>query len=249
MPDTLRPRSNTWSWVGVVGAAYVLVYLLTSVLSSRPVRPLYDATGDIPVPYQWVRPPTDLSVDNVPATAKHAQVDPSRGGTVSTPDAQVVLTIPPSTLAAGGSGDAVSVDIEALAPATLAPVGGGRDPDGNAYLVRFSAVPAGTALTTTARPFDIALREPQFDLIHDVVLTSPGPKGPWRQLAAVQSGPDAMLASATNTGYFVLAGKVMTAQVTWHKVAEVAGAALGVLVLVVVAIRRGRRSLRQAPIR
>ena len=242
-----RPLAGARAWVAAAAVAYVAVYVITSGLNSRPTRVLYDATGDVPVPYQWVRPPTDLSVDNVPATAAHAEVDPARGATVSTPDAQVVLTIPAGALRSGSDpGDAVSVDIEPLAPATLAAVGNGRAADGNAYLIRFAGLGTGAADNATAAPIDIALREPQYNLVDDVLFTSPGPRGPWRALAAVQSGPDAMVAATREAGYYVLGGRTMTSHLSLPRVGEVVGAGLGVLVILIVAIRRGRRSVARA---
>ena len=231
------------AWVASAAVLYIAVYVVTAWVSHNPLRLLYDSTGDVPVPYQWVRPPPDLSVDNVAPAPEHARVDPAKGGTFSTPDAQVVLTIPAGALPTLFPGEALSIDIQPLMPTSSAPLETGRMADGNVYLVRFTGVgdaPVSPIATTTV-PFDIALREPEFDLVDDALFTSSGPAGPWRRLAAVQSGPDALVAQTQSPGYYVLAGRIKTSRVSATRVAEVAGAGIGVVILLVVAIRRGRR--------
>ena len=228
-------------WLIATGALYVLVYALTVQVSAHPIRPLYDATGVDPVAYQWVKPPTDLSVDNVKPTSVRSQINPTVGGTVSTPDAQAIVTFPAGAVTTSGGDRGLLIDLNPVAPDRQTSVIGGRLPDGNAYMVRLFYEPSGTPVPVTEQPFDVALREPQFDLTRDVLLFGPTVRGPWRQLSGVQSGPDAFIAPTDKPGYYVLAGRSTGSGDGW-RVIEGAAAGVGVLALVVFAIRRSRKN-------
>jgi hypothetical protein len=108
---------------------------------ARLGRGLYDGIVPLP-PYQWVHPPRELARDNTPPQPGRATLDLDAAGkspgSVATGDGQCTVIFNDGSVAAGPAGDALTVSITPLDPASIAPPPPRFRFDGNAC--RFQAV-------------------------------------------------------------------------------------------------------------
>jgi hypothetical protein len=241
----VRPTTHPARWV--LAAAVVMAYVATATVTAwvvhEPARPLYDATGVTPIPYRWVRPPTEFSVDNVRPTSLQTDVAPGSTVQAGTSDGQAVLSIPRGALPPRTGDVSVAINVIPVDPATLHRLPDGLAADGNAYKVSFTYEPSGTALPSTAAPFDIVLREPQFGLTDHNVMLTPSTTQTWRQLASVQSGTVNRAAVSDQAGYYLISGTTVTSSGLVTRVLEVTGGAIGILLILFIGIRVGRRAM------
>ncbi|MFN2609778.1 MAG: hypothetical protein ABR507_02720 [Actinomycetota bacterium] len=121
----------------------IAAYLFTGTFGTRlglPVmRPIFDGLAP-PQPYRWVNPPPEFKDGNSqPASAREllpiATFD-TQPQTVSTDDAQVILTLPKGSVGPKEGETSLLVTIVPLDPATLPPAPKGLSVQGNAYEVK-----------------------------------------------------------------------------------------------------------------
>ncbi len=154
-----------------------------------------------------------------------------------------MLSLPQGALPPHAGDFSVAIDVIPMDPATLRRLPDGLAADGNAYKVSFTYEPSATPVPATAAPFDIVLREPQFGLTDHNVMVTPSPTSSWRQLASVQSGTVNRAALSDQAGYYLISGTVVSSSGLVGRVAEVTGGAIGVLLILFIGIRLGRRAL------
>ena len=155
------PERGRLGWVGAgLAALYVVVALVTSQLSSRPVLPLFDGFAP-PVPYAWVNPPPERAGDNVAPKAAEREFplgpEGSEAANASTDDAQAIVGLDKGSVPPNPPDTAVMVRVTPVDAGTLAPVPAGLRVVSNAYRVSLSYVPSGTEVTRLASPGTIAL--------------------------------------------------------------------------------------------
>lgn len=242
-----RPWARALSAGLVLSVAYVGVLVLT--MGARRALPLYD--GFAPPPrYEWVRPPAVFAAGNTVPRAKQSDVNLGPGGSAqagfTSDDAQLVLNLPAGAIPAAAPATKASLTITPLDPATLAPLPGGANADGNAYRVEIAYVPGASALATLAAPSSALLTVPESA---EKVFNSPDGRS-WTQLELVPvdnsrvsfrlAAPGYVLASAAP----VAVAPSMASRAEVARTLAVAGATVvvaGALFFGPVAARRLRR--------
>ncbi|MEA2716442.1 MAG: hypothetical protein QOI99_759, partial [Actinomycetota bacterium] len=107
----------------LLAGGYLGVALLTSWLTGRPIRPLFDGFAP-PAAYQWVKPPRELASTNVVPKETIVSVllgpDGNQPASVSSGDGQFALNLPAGAVpAAEGQSTAQSTaEDQSTAPST-----------------------------------------------------------------------------------------------------------------------------------
>jgi len=136
-----RRRQIRGAWLACGGAA-ALVYLAAMAWTWSwpvPVRLLYDGYTP-PAPYHWVHPPPALAANNErPAPGSGVVTFNAQGSapaSIPTGDEQAVIVIPKGAFPALPGQPSITVRIDPLDAATVAPSpGSGLAYDGNAYRI------------------------------------------------------------------------------------------------------------------
>jgi hypothetical protein len=149
--------------LALAAATYVLAAAITAVSSGHPVRPLFEGIGPAP-PYRWVNPPRQFKATNISPLASTQSVALTSAGSpqagVSTIDGQLVLALAAGAFPAASGQTSVEVATNPHDPAKLGVLPAGLFPDGNAYEVRATYRPSGTAITQAAHPVDAIIETP-----------------------------------------------------------------------------------------
>jgi hypothetical protein len=131
----VRPRALGWGLAA--GALYVVVALATIRAWDLPPRPIFDGFAP-PAPYRWVDPPPEFEAENQTPLGGERTFPIARAAgaqTVSTDDAQALVSIPSGAFASLTGTEMVTVSITPVDPVELGPPPGGLRLDGNGYRV------------------------------------------------------------------------------------------------------------------
>jgi hypothetical protein len=148
------------SRLGLSGAIVALLYLLsaswTYTSGVLPVRPFFQGTGP-PPPYRWVSPPPEFEdvneppighTEEIPFVVRNStdggKVRIFEGGTITSGDGQVSISVPSVSFEENGDDEAIRFTVEPLDPATLGEPPEGKDYDGNAIEVTATYIPSDT---------------------------------------------------------------------------------------------------------
>jgi hypothetical protein len=184
---------------------YVVVALVTSQLSSRPVLPLFDGFAP-PTPYAWVNPPPERAGDNVAPkpTERLFNLGPAGApaSNASTDDAQAIVgldngsvpPLPPDTM--------IAVRLIPTDAGTLGPLPPGLRVVSNAYRVELVYLPSQTPLTRLAAKGTIALTAA--DAGDRLLYSADGQT--WQEVAFRPYGQDhGVFTELETVGWFVVA--------------------------------------------
>jgi hypothetical protein len=203
---TTRQRSRVW---GLAAGILLVVAACGSVaLGLLAGIPLFDGLAPPPA-YRWVHPPSELRAGNRAPASVSATVPltaaGSAGAVVSTPDDQVLVSIPAGSFPPAAGQNALRVDIQPLDPAQVPPPPAGMAIEGNAYRITVAYVPSG-ATPTAVQPVDVTLRYP-VDATSVILSDGAG----WQVLpTTLESAALAVDATTTRFGIFAAAGTSMT---------------------------------------
>jgi hypothetical protein len=200
----------------VLGLLSVTVYAALAALSGRlsPLDrgPLLDGIGP-PQPYRWVNPPPDLASGNQPPSSGVFHVPLGAGGSTArtfvTSDNQITIVVPQGAYADEPGQIEVTLKVDPLDPATLAPPGADLTIFGNAYRLQTTYQPSGSKAPLEL-PLDAILLYPVTPDLHASVhtlYTSPNGKR-W----TAQEGSDSLAQQLAEgpmptLGYVVVAGE------------------------------------------
>ncbi len=153
----------------IVVAAYVALAAWSASISPLARLPLLDGLGPAQ-PYRWVNPPPDLAADNQPPSAGAFELeltaDGVRGAVLITSDDQVTAIVPDGAIGAHDDDDAVTLRIDPVDPATLAPVPDDLEVQGNAYVISATYEPSGVEVPRFEQPIDVILLYPVTPDVH-----------------------------------------------------------------------------------
>jgi hypothetical protein len=155
----LRPKVLGWGLAA--GALYVVVALASVRVWDLPPRPIFDGFAP-PAPYRWVDPPPEFAADNqAPLSGERTFPIAREAGaqTVSTDDAQALVSVPSGAFASLTGTDMVVVTISPVEPLELGPPPEGLRLDGNGYRVEARHPETGAAVVP-AQPVIVFLRYP-----------------------------------------------------------------------------------------
>jgi len=165
MPGRTSGRVPSRRRLLLAGLGAVLAYLLVAtMLTSGPVRPLFD--GFAPPPeYRWLVPPPAFAAGNTPPEGVRTTIalgpDGSAARGVSTPDGQVVLTFGTGAIAPHGGDRSVRVSVTPVDGNRLRALPRGLRPNGNAYRLALTYAPSGDPVTELAKPGTLVLTVPE----------------------------------------------------------------------------------------
>lgn len=211
-----------------LGAAVVLAYLVSALLSARlsPLarHPLLDGTGTLQ-PYRWVSPPPAQASSNQQPSSVTKTVDLAQAGGsgyVFTPDGQAAVIMGNRTfraLPAAQGQTGVVMKIQPLDPATLGALPPGKQASGNAYRVTATFQPSGASIDQFGALVTVTLIYPP---VASAGVTPP-PRTimwskdgrTWQPIATQDSHAGLQAAASTrHIGYFVVATPPLTATST-----------------------------------
>ena len=188
---------------------YVVVTLVTSAVSSRPVLPLFDGFAP-PVPYNWVSPPAEVAANN--SAPKGAERDVALGaeGTdatnVSTEDGQMIVGLDKGSVAALPPETAAKVTIAPFDPATLGQLPPGLRAVSNAYRVMLRYVPSQAEIARLAVMGTVAMTAAEAG--DRLLYSSDGAQ--WQEREFRPFGQDNGVFSELETGgYFLVASSIV----------------------------------------
>lgn len=188
----------------LLGIAVIAAYIVVAIATPfGPTRPLLDAVG-VPQPYRWVNPPEIARDGNVvPHSVTHKVrlgATGSESQSLATPDGQAGLVFPDLAFAARAGEKTISVKIDPLDPATLAPPPRDSRFDGNAY--RFTATyDKSKAEAVPTKPVTLVMR---FAILATKIFRLDGER--WTELDATPLGASLQIYGDTPTlGTFVAA--------------------------------------------
>ncbi len=252
-----RPASRALT--AATGLAALCLYLAGAGISGRlsPLarQPLLD--GQAPPPaYRYVKPPPALATSNrKPDTARLAINAATRGGAgvYQTQDQQAAIVFESETLPAGVAGP-LTITIEPLDPAPIAPPPGGKTLTGNAYRMRLMAKD-GTAIDKLAGPAPVVLRYPSesgsFTRSHTLLVLE---GSTWRALESIEArGAQQVNADVGQLGTFVVGRSIRPTVVhTGRKssapiIAAVGGGIVAIAAGIAYRLSRGRKRRRRRP--
>jgi hypothetical protein len=184
---------------------YVTVALATSVLSSRPVLPLFDGFAP-PTPYAWVNPPPDRAGDNVAPGSTERDFPLGPEGTpasnASTDDAQAIVGLDAGSVPANPPDTDVRVRLVPVDAGTLGALPAGLRAVSNAYQVTVGYLPSQTPVTELAVKGTIALTAAEDG---EKLLYSPDGQT-WQETAPRPYGQDhGVFTELERAGWFVVA--------------------------------------------
>lgn len=146
--------------VWLAGALVIGAYLLAATYSVRllPVRPLYDGIHT-PQPYNWVKPPKDLTLTNLQPVVEQATIKLGKKGSepfTLTGDGQAVVNLPAGAVGARAGESTLKLVVTPLDPARFGAPPEGLKYEGNAVDVSltysFSGQPARLVATECPPP-------------------------------------------------------------------------------------------------
>lgn len=240
----------------LTGAVVMVAYLSVASWTlgpNRPLRPLFDGSSP-PVAYQYVSPPPELADTNIapqgvtktfPFKEREVVEGGTRrileGGLITTPDAQVSMSVPAETFKAVRGATGITIRITPVDPATLGEPPEGLVYEGNGTLVEANYEPSGDP--ATPEDLDCALGGCLSIVIrYPVAGTQLWVKdgAEWRDLVAENSASTLSLYTPTKQlGEFVVTAIPMKHQGT--SVSQIIAFALGgVAVVAAVALQRFR---------
>lgn len=139
-----------------------MVVALASIRAwDLPPRPVFDGFAP-PAPYNWVEPPPEFEPDNqapLHGELTFAIARAAGAQTVSTDDAQALVSVPSGAFASLAGTDMVTVTLTPVDPLELGPPPGGLRLDGNGYRVEARHPETGAAVAPDL-PVIIFLRYP-----------------------------------------------------------------------------------------
>lgn len=169
----------------IAAGAFVAGAALSGAMSPLARRPILDGTGP-PPPYNYVSPPPGAQSTQRPSSGTF-ELDFVRGrsqqSTPFTSDVQFTL-VAERGMIDGDSGDTgAKLDVTPLDPASVSPLGGGLEPQGNVYRVRATFEPSGRPVRRFDAPSSVILVYPAQPGVHrrHTVLFSPNADG-WTAL-------------------------------------------------------------------
>lgn len=154
-------RPGVLGWGLAAGAVYVVVALASVLTLDLPPRPMFDGFAP-PAPYRWVDPPPEFEGENqAPSSGERTFPIAREAGaqTVSTDDAQALVSVPSGAFASLTGTDMVTVTISPMDPLELGPPPGGLRLDGNGYRVEARHPQTGAAVAPEL-PVIVFLRYP-----------------------------------------------------------------------------------------
>ena len=147
----------------LVVAAYVTLAAVSGHLSPLSRGPLFDGAATIH-PYPWVSPPPDLAPTNQAPTPGTGTMNLGPGGSetlnLQTADGIFILLLPAGTVPPHNHDTRVKINVTPLDPGTLAPLGHGLSPFGNAYRIEGTYLPSGDPVATTKHKPDVVIEYP-----------------------------------------------------------------------------------------
>lgn len=224
--------------VGLV-LLYAAVAVLTYAAASRAIRPLFDGFAP-PAPYRWVKPPPELARDNQPPQAVDRTVPIGNQGSeptvASTPDAQIIVTLPQGAIGGHPPDTAVILGITPADAGTLGPLPAGLRVVGNAYRVSLVYQPSLTPVTQVGAPATIALTAASQG---DVLLYSPDGRA-WQTSAARPFGAThGLIGPMAAPGYYLVTASRSVTTIAPSGRGGGNGSAVTVVVLAVVVVGVG----------
>jgi hypothetical protein len=217
MSSGVRERRHLRRMVAL-GTGILVLYLGAAALTlgSGHLRflPLFD-TGQVPVAYEWVKPPPQFAAGNVVPKPKTIPVAFSGGHSASAvpaaTDGQFYMNIPPDAIALPSPDTAAAITISPLDPATLAPLPGGLSADGNAYRAQLVGQPSLRPIPTLTISADAIFNVPQ--AASSLFFSVDGKA--WQALTMqVVAGPTGVGSVVNKFGYFVVGTSGATAVTT-----------------------------------
>jgi hypothetical protein len=197
----------------IVAAAYVALAMVSGHLSPAARGPLFDGGPGIPI-YPWVSPPPELAVGNQPPTSATVSLKLGPAGSAALPgletsDRIVTLLLEAGTVPPRGADTGVRIDIVAVDPATLGPLGDHLSAFGNAYRITGTYQPSGVAATTVHHSPDVVLVYPVtanlYAGTHDILFSTKGTN--WQKLRTTSIPIQQEVEAVTpGFGYVVVAG-------------------------------------------
>lgn len=190
------------------GLALVGVYAVAAVATHRlaldGTRPLFD--GFAPrAPYRWVKPPPELAAGNMPPQPVERTIPLGAQGNdpanASTADAQFIVTLPSSAVAAHPPDTALGLKVTPLDAGTLGPLPPERTIVSNAYQVEIAYQPSQEAVTQVAASATVALTA---NSLGDVLLYSPDGQA-WQEINSRAFGAtDGLTGQFRGAGYYLI---------------------------------------------
>lgn len=232
-------------------AAYLAAAVLTTHISPRGVRPLFEGFQPPPA-YRWVKPPPDLAAANQKPSvlnfdvAVSAQGSKGKAGDVDT--SQIILNLPDGAFPSHGADTSVTMTATPVDPATVGPPPPpGQQFQGNAYRITAVYKPSGAATGPMATPGNIILRYPTHAT---TLLFTPDGKA-WQTLKTLDfgGGNQQLGGDLAQLGTYVLAGPPVQSNAPpkpkkpFPVGAAIGGgaAAIAVLLVLIASRNRGRR--------
>lgn len=241
-----------------LAAAYLAAASWTFAVGTLPVRPFFEGTGPPPA-YNWVAPPEEFAEANVMPEPYEETISiesqkgpdgPIRafvGGTFSTGDGQVSLSVPSGAFEAKPGQTGIRFRLEQVDPAALADPPPERAVDGNGIVVTATYEPDGTPAEPLEQDcalggcINLIVRFPAFG----AELWHLGDDGLTWDLIPTQQVPSAfqLYGSVESTGTFVVTGAAGTGKAPSDDTRTMFAIGLGgvAVVAAVVAQRRSRR--------
>lgn len=170
--------------------------------------PLFDGLAP-PAAYRWVKPPPELRSGNKAPAGVVAPVglgpSGSTAATVSSPDDQVLVSVPAGAFPPSAGQTGLQVTVAPLDPAPLPSPPAGIAVQGNAYRVAVSYLPSG-APATPGQPVDVTLRYP-VDATEVILLAGTASGQEWQVLpTTLESASLAVDATTSQLGVMAAAG-------------------------------------------
>lgn len=203
---------------GLRRAGWALVGLYVAVAAATPGRPLFDGFAP-PAPYRWVKPPPETAAGNQRPESAERNVPLGEQGSeatnASTPDAQVIVTLPTGAIPARPPDTTVTLRLTPHDAATLASVPAPLRVVSNAYQLTLVYQPSGTPVAQLGANASIALTAAsQGDGLH---FSADGTR--WQGVPGVRpfGATHGMVGPVQGDGYYVVtASPAVSATTTTH---------------------------------
>jgi hypothetical protein len=204
-----RARRLALAAGAVAAAAFVAGAALSGAMSPLARRPILDGTGP-PPPYNYVSPPPGAQSTQRPSSGTF-QLDfvagRSQQATPFTSDVQLTLVAERGMIEADRGDTGAKLQVEPLDPATVGPIGGGLEAQGNVYRIRATLEPSAEPVRRFAVPSSVILvypAQPGVHRTHEVLFSPDGRQ--WTPLETTDA-PSYQQASARidRPGYVVVA--------------------------------------------
>jgi hypothetical protein len=224
-----------------VAVAYVALAGFSGHLSPVSRGPVLDGTGPAQ-PYRWVNPPPALAASNQPPSSLVGSVPLTPDGSLTasfiSSDAQITIIVTKGSFAGHDKDTSVRLDVAPEDPSTLAPLGGGLEPFGNAYRIAATYLPSKTPVSSLEHPLDVVLLYPATAELHaaqHTLLFSPTGQA-WTQQDSKDIALQQQVEAKTPVlGYVVVGGVPSAVPITVSPGAASGGGANPVVIGLVVA--------------